>query len=75
MNTIYSEQEIQLFKELKIDDIMHHEPPVLYAQAIVACFMLNKNDNISDSIRRCNKALVDGSPKRLTKEFNDLIEL
>lgn len=75
MNPTYSEREIQLFKELKLDDILHQEPPLLYDQAIVICFMLNKNDNISDSVRRCNRALIEGYPKRLIKEFNDLIEL
>lgn len=78
----YSLHEIALMKSLNMIDIAESPstpPPLMYMWMGLKCFRENRNDKISDSVRRCLLALdncqAKDSPKRLTPEFDSLIEI
>lgn len=60
-NTKYSQKE--------------QEPPVLYRTVALNLFKQSKTGVLVDSVCKCLNALDNGSPHRLTKEFDDLIAL
>ena len=80
----YSEKEQKLIDALNYQDIAMNPsvpPPLLYNCMAVECFRRNANDKIEHSVRRCLLAMEDASRKhpfqnikRLTKEFDNLIE-
>lgn len=74
MDNKFSEKEVALFKTLGFENLLHSEPYVLYQMAALYVFMENKTGNSVESVRRCLRAMQNGSPYRLTKEFDDLIE-
>lgn len=76
----YSENEVQLIKQLDllIPANSPSLPPILLYQCMaIACFRDNRNDKVSDSVRRCLLELE--KPKnglcRLTPEWDALISL
>lgn len=79
----YSEKEKALISALKYEGIANSVsivPPLLFSLMAVECFRHNRQDKIAESVRRCLLALeaINKNGKqilRLTKEFDDLIEL
>lgn len=74
-NPQYSEKELKLIKELGYMDLPSIEPIVLYRVMAMNLFKQNKTGVLVDSVRRCLNAIDEGTPYRLTKEFDDLIVL
>lgn len=77
MRHFYSEKEQQPFTSLGYNYLMNlmNIPPDAYNIVAMNSFTKNLNGKQIDSIRRCICALQAGTPYRLTKEFDDLIEL
>lgn len=80
----YSEKEKKLIASLKFEDIASSPsivPALLYPMMAVECFRHNRQDNIANSVRKCLLAMEEATRKngnhilRLTKEFDDLIEV
>lgn len=80
----YSEKEMKLIAKLEMLDVMESKfivPPLLYNMMAMKCFMDGRNDEISDSVRRCLIALSNHTESnknpvyRLTQEFDDLIQI
>lgn len=71
----YSEKEQKLFEELKLDIYYGDIPPAtLYNMAAMNCFMENRQDKVSESVRRCVKAWHTCSCYRMTPEWDAMIE-
>ena len=70
----YSEKEQQLINALHFGDFLNQEPAVTYRALALHCFSKNLQNYLADNVRRCYNALQEGTPYRLTKEFDDLIE-
>lgn len=75
MNPQYSKTEILLFQRLGYGDLLTQEPVVLYRMVALNLFKQNETGFLVRSIRRCLNAIDNGTPYRLTKEFDDLILL
>ena len=78
----YSKKEIELIEAMEFQDVASSPstpPPLVYMWMAIQCFRENRNDNMSISVRNCllamEKAHLFGSVKRLTPEFDKLIEL
>mgnify|MGYP001335375211 CR=1 FL=1 len=73
---MYSEAEIRMFKALGFNYLLfcQYAPPLLYEIVMKCCFIANMEGDDVDALRRGCKALVDGNPYRLTKEFDSLLE-
>jgi len=81
----YSEKEIKLIEALNYQDIASNPsvpPPLLYNCMAIECFRHNRQDKVFHSVRACLLSLEDSARKypqkgifRLTKEFDDLIQL
>ena len=56
-------------------DLPSVEPIVLYRIMAMNLFKENKTGVLVDSVRRCLNAIDNGTPYRLTKEFDELILL
>ena len=72
----YSEKEIGLMKELGVLDIASSPsqvPVLMYHIMALICFRDNRQDNVSDSVRRCLIACENNKTNRLTPEFDSLI--
>ena len=74
-NPQYSEKELKLIKQLGYMVLPSIEPIVLYRVMAMNLFKQNKTGVLVDSVRRCLNAIDEGTPYRLTKEFDDLIVL
>ena len=75
-NFEYSEKELKLIKIMGFEDICHRiEPNSLYNLMATKCFLDNICDNSSKSIRNCLKALINSNIRRMTPEFDNLIEI
>jgi hypothetical protein len=73
--SIYSEKEIELFKALGCDSYnSYHVPYDLFRVLAAQCFLDNRNDNASDSLRRCIQWINCGNYRK-TPEFDNLIQL
>lgn len=73
---MYSEKEQQMFNFLKIGHLTRMMfPSSLYDCAVKKAFTENLQGNAVESLRRTYSALTKCFPLRLTKEFDDLIEL
>jgi len=70
----YSQKEQKLINSLHFGDFLNQEPAVTYRALALHCFSKNLQNYLADSVRRCYNALQEGTPYRLTKEFDDLIE-
>lgn len=70
----YSNKEQQLINALHFGDFLNQEPVVTYRALALHCFSKNLQNCLADSVRRCYNAMTEGTPYRLTKEFDDLIE-
>ena len=75
MNPQYSEKELKLIEQLGYMDLPSVEPIVLYRIMATNLFKQNKTGVLVDSVRRCLNAIDNGTPYRLTKEFDELILL
>lgn len=75
MNPQYSQKEQELFTALGYEDLLTQEPVVLYRMVALNLFKQNETGFFVRSIRRCLNAIDNGTPYRLTKEFDDLILL
>ena len=75
MNPQYSEKELKLIEQLGYMDLPSVEPIVLYRTMAMDLFKENKTGVLVESVRRCLNAIDNGTPYRLTKEFDDLILL
>jgi hypothetical protein len=69
----YSKKEVELFTKLGYSNYLYVEPVVLYNIIAMDCFLSNKSGQDVDSIRNCIKAMQKECPKRLSKEFDNLI--
>ena len=69
----YSEKEQKLFITLGYEDLLTQQPIVLYRMVALNLFKQDKTGSLVCTIRRCLNAIDNGSPHRLTKEFDDLI--
>ena len=74
-NPQYSEKELKLIKQLGYMDLLSVEPIALYRIIAMNLFKQNKTGVLVDSVRMCLNAIDNGTPHRLTKEFDDLIVL
>jgi hypothetical protein len=70
----YSDKEQRLIYNLRFEDFLNQEPAVTYRALALHCFSKGLQGSLADSVRRCYNALQEGTPYRLTKEFDDLIE-
>lgn len=75
MNPQYSKKETLLFQQLGYEDLFTQEPAVLYRMVALNLFKKDETGVLVDSVRRCLNAIDDGTPYRLTEEFDDLIVL
>ena len=75
MNPQYSEKELKLIEQLGYMDLPSVEPIVLYRIIAMDLFKENKTGVLVDSVRRCLNVIDNGTPYRLTKEFDELILL
>lgn len=75
MNPQYSEKELKLIEQLGYMDLPSVQPIVLYRIMAMDLFKENKTGVLVDSVRRCLNAIDNGTPYRLTKEFDELISL
>lgn len=76
----YSEKEIQMIKELgfldlAIDTAGNLSELSMYRLMVQSVFIAGSAGPAVESLRRCMKAFVDCKPYRMTKEFDDLIQL
>lgn len=74
-NPQYSKKETLLFQQLGYEDLLTQEPAVLCRMVALNLFKQNETGVLVDSVRRCLNAIDNGTPYRLTKEFDDLIVL
>ena len=76
-NSQYSKKEILLFQQLGYEDLLTQEPVVLYRMVALNLFKENSyiKEFLVESVRRCLNAIDNGTPYRLTEEFDDLIVL
>ena len=74
-NPQYSKKETLLFQQLGYEDLLTQEPVVLYRMVALNLFKQNETGVLVDSVRRCLNAIDNGTPYRLTPEFDDLILL
>ena len=75
MNPQYSKKETLLFQQLGYGDLLTQEPAVLYRMVALNLFKQNETGVLVDSVRRCLNAIDNGTPYRLTEEFDELIVL
>ena len=77
MNPQYSQKEQELFTTLGYKDLLTQEPVVLYRMVALNLFKENSytKEFLIESVRRCLNAIDNGTPYRLTKEFDELILL
>jgi hypothetical protein len=73
----YSEKEMKLIAHFGFDKIAPScFPSKIYDLMAMEAFRLNMpNDKYVESLRRCYEALVTIKYRRLTKQFDDLIQL
>ena len=76
-NPQYSKKEILLFQQLGYEDLLTQEPVVLYRMVALNLFKEDcyTKGFLVESVRRCLNAIDNGTPYRLTEEFDDLILL
>lgn len=76
-NPQYSKKEILLFQQLGYEDLLTQEPVVLYRMVALNLFKENSytKEFLVESVRRCLDAIDNGTPYRLTPEFDELILL
>jgi hypothetical protein len=74
-NPQYSEKELKLIEQLGYMDLPSVEPIVLYRIMAMDLFKRNETGVLVDSVRRCLNAIDNGTPYRLTEEFDELILL
>lgn len=72
--TKYSDKEQQLINALGFGDFLNQEPATTYRTVALHCFSKNLRGPLADSVRKCYNAMTEGTPYRLTQEFDDLIE-
>lgn len=70
----YSDKEQQLINALHFGDFLNQEPAVTYRTLALHCFSQGLQGDLVESVRRCYNAMTEGTPYRLTQEFDDLIE-
>lgn len=76
----FSEKELEMIRLISphwsklIGEMYFNEPTVLEVLG-KECFVENKTGSAVDSLRRCLKALSMSKPYRLTKEYDELIQL
>jgi hypothetical protein len=71
----YSDKEQQLINALHFGDFLNQEPATTYRTLALYCFSKGLQGSLVDSVRRCYNAMTEGTPYRLTQEFDDLILL
>ena len=71
----YSEKEQQLINALHFGDFLNQEPLVTYRTLALHCFSTGLQGYLAESVRLCYNAMTEGTPYRLTKEFDNLITL
>lgn len=74
----FSEKEKSLIEAMGFDDVAYSCSicaPRLYDMMALHCFKEKLNTKAAESVRRCLTAIDKRNPYRLTKEFDDLIEL
>ena len=71
----YSDKEQRLIYNLRFEDFLNQEPAVTYRALALHCFSKGLQGSLVDSVRRCYNAMTEGTPYRLTQEFDDLILL
>jgi hypothetical protein len=71
----YSKKETLLFQQLGYGDFLYLEPAFLYRMVALNLFKQNETGVLVDSVRRCLNVIDNGTPYRLTEEFDDLIVL
>ncbi len=74
----FSDKETKLIKYFGFGEYLDNEhfnsnPLGLYRIIIEYCFINNIIGYEVDSLRRCYKAILNSTPYRMTKEFDDLI--
>lgn len=77
INPQYSKKETLLFQQLGYGDLLTQEPVVLYRMVALNLFKENcyTKGFLVESVRRCLNAIDNGTPYRLTEDFDELILL
>jgi hypothetical protein len=79
----YSEKEFAMIKSLsphwakliESDKTSSVMPPQLLSIVALQCFIDNSSGPAVESLRRCVRACQNCKPYRMTKEYDDLIQL
>lgn len=77
LETKYSKKELELFRAFNVSpniikELHHWE---IHNLLMHRCFLNNLKGPHVDSLRRCMKALDGNGPYRMTKEYDELIQL
>ena len=81
MNTQYSKKELKLinffgFKDLiEKDEFDTLDPPIIYRIMVEKAFCENLTGKEVESLRRCYNALIKCKVYRMTKEWDNLIDV
>lgn len=74
--TDYSEKELELFKIFGVYTLVEKvDPYTIYRIAAKTCFIDNRQDSATESLRRCILAWKTCSCYRMTKEWDEMIQL
>ncbi len=72
----YSEVEREMFVALGVGEYLKHfEAPHMYRFALEKIFINNQTGPYVESLRRGIKAFSEAKPRRMTKEFDDLLKV
>jgi hypothetical protein len=71
----YSEKEKQLIKAFGYENLLTVVAPTLYRMMVEKAFINDMKGPHVESLRRCAKALQECKIYRLTKEWDDMIQL
>jgi len=73
--TDYSEKEIKLIETFGYGDLLSVNAPSLYRMMAEKAFIADMKGPHVESLRRCMKAIQECKIYRLTKEWDDLIQM
>lgn len=82
VSNAFSQKELMMVSKIDsvflntvINTVKNYSPIVVFNALASICFIENKQGPAVESLRRCLRACEKGYPKRLTKEYDNLIIL
>ncbi len=74
-DNVYSASEMKLIKYFKMESYINCPAPDIYRIMVTKAFVDNDTTTYADALRKvANALLIKGTPYRMTKEFDSLIE-